>query len=423
MKDLCLVFLLVLSLLVFSGTPVNAQWNPFMGEWGRSGPRDLRIMTWNVEDGLCSSNDKTEGANNWTALALVISALKPDVLLIQEAGDNSGNGTGSYNDSVSDLSLTMDLFFNGGMDPYHGYSEVTAYIKKYAPSYDLPYLFVSVEGDGYNRNLIVSRFPFMDLNGDMQSTLSDIAYVIPDAYAPGGHGGIRGIQFAEIDVPRFFSSGDLVVGNCHLKAGSSSWDMQMRLDAAKNTAYYVDHLFNGAGEGIPDPYNTIIDYPPAATILFPLTPVIIGGDFNEDESYNDRDGPVLWVARAQYDQGSGNDGTDRDRSDSVFDSAVHPITGARSTIGSTETKFDYLILQDSIVTLVRAYVFDSTDLDPNVLPPEVNLFFIPEMISAAASDHKPVIIDLQLPETNAIPLMEKDQAGRINNAEFVYSAE
>ena len=77
-----------------------AQWNPDMGQWGKEDPRDVRVMTWNVQDGLCSSNDKVEELDNWAALARIVAAMKPDILLIQEAGDNTGNGTGSGVDSV-----------------------------------------------------------------------------------------------------------------------------------------------------------------------------------------------------------------------------------------------------------------------------------------------------------------------------------
>ncbi|MHC4945867.1 MAG: endonuclease/exonuclease/phosphatase family protein, partial [Planctomycetota bacterium] len=284
-------FVFVPAIVFLHMTIASAQWDPWQGLWEKSHELDLRIMTWNVGDGICSTNFKTEAFNNWTALAVIIAALKPDILLIQEAGDNSGNGTGIEGDNVDDLLITLELFFHGGLDPFHNHMPVTAYVRKYAPHYDLPHLFVSEETDGYNRNVILSRFPFFDLNGDSKSLLSDIPFLLPHAYAPGGTGGVRGFQFAEISLPHWIYPGDLVVGNGHLKAGNEPEEMEARLRAGQNVAYFIDHLYNGAGMGIPDPYDKILDNPAAQTILEEGTPVIIGGDWNEDEYVNGRDGP------------------------------------------------------------------------------------------------------------------------------------
>ena len=96
------------ALLALAGS-ARAQWSPAAGEWLESDARDLRVMTWNVEDGLCSSNPKREGANNWTALARIVAALQPDVLILQECGDNTGNGTGGGVDSVAQLHAWLAL--------------------------------------------------------------------------------------------------------------------------------------------------------------------------------------------------------------------------------------------------------------------------------------------------------------------------
>src|SRR5690242_7976662 len=88
------------AFLVLLSTAAHAQWNPPGGQWGKVDPADLRVMTWNVQDGICSSQPKLEGNNSWCALARLVAALKPDVLILQETGDNSGNGTGSGSDSV-----------------------------------------------------------------------------------------------------------------------------------------------------------------------------------------------------------------------------------------------------------------------------------------------------------------------------------
>ncbi len=406
--------LAALFLAVAFATPSTlAGWDPAQGEWGKNDSAYIRVMTWNVKDGLCSTNDKQEGTNNWTALAAIVASLQPDVLILQEAGDNDGNGTGSYGDSVSDLLTTIDLFLNGGNDPFNGYVPVTAYVEKYAPGYTLPYIFVSSETDGYNRDVIASRFPFVDLNGDGRSQLSDMPYVNADQYAPGGDGGIRGFQLAELDLPDGDYPGDLVVGNSHLKAGSDSSDKAQRLEAGQNIAYLIDYWFNGAGTGSPDPNGKINDSPQATQILGSDTPVIWGGDWNEDEATNGRDGPALWMVRAQSTQ---NDGTDRDRTDSVYDTSTDPISGSRDT--SSWGKLDYLGHQDSIATQRLGFVFNSASLSSSQRPPELNNFPNPSQASSYASDHKPVIGDFEvavLSGNNPLPDIKiNGQDGPIN---------
>lgn len=386
----------VLSLLFLASllaVPAPAwQWAPGAGQWGKAEPTDLRVMTWNVADALCRTNPKVEGGNNWTACARIVAALRPDVLLLQECGDNSGNGTGSGVDSVSQLTTVLDRFVNGGTDPFLGGS-VSAYVRKYAPDYELPYVFVSQSHDGFNRNAILSRYPFADLNGDGAATLSNIPNVSAHLYSPGGDGGIRGFQFAEIDLPDWVYAGDLVVGNAHLKAGGSSDDQQQRNVAARNVAYYVDHLLNGAGLGVPDPFDRIADSPPAQTILPPNTPIVLGGDWNEDELTNGQKGPADWLTKASATGCC--DGTDRDRSDMTFDSAEHFFTGNRGTfLGS---KLDYLAWQDSIVGLRLATVFDTVGTPPGALPPELSGFPGPQNASTIASDHRVVLVDMILP--------------------------
>jgi endonuclease/exonuclease/phosphatase family metal-dependent hydrolase len=386
------IIVLVWSAARWCAVPAMAQWNPPGGEWGKADAAHVRVMTWNIHDHVCRTADKSEGFNGWTALARIIAALRPDVWIVQEAGDNSGNGTGSGADSVDQLTTTFELFFCGGDDPFLG-GTVTAYVQKYAPDYDLPYIFVSTKTDNYNRNVILSRFPLVDLNGDTLAQRSD-CNVQADEYAWGGaleH--YRGFMFAELDLPDSAYAGDLVVGNAHLKSGSQQSDQDWRERAARNTAYYIDYLFNGAGTEIPDPHDKIEDDPPAATVLPAHTAVIVGGDWNEDELTDGRKGPAEWLTMAATC--GGTDGTDRDRSDMTYDDARNPYDDARMTWGND--KFDYLAWQDSIAVLANAFIFYTTGLPPAWYPPEIVSFPSPAQISAVASDHRPVLADFGLP--------------------------
>ena len=375
--------------------PAAAQWNPSAAQWGKDDPADVRILTWNVSDTVCSSNCKAQAPNDWTAVAVTLAALQPDVLVLQECGDNSGNGTGSGVDSVSNLSLTLSLLLHGGFDPFQG-AAVGAWVQKYAPAFDLPFVFVSSSTDGFNRNAILSRWPFADLNGDGKATLSDFQ-MQADKYVPSsGGGGIRGYGVAEINLPDGAYAGDLVIGNSHLKAGSAGSDHDERVQAAQRIAYFIHHLYGGAGGTVPDPNGKILDTPAAATIASPTTPVISAGDWNENEDTNGTKGPAEWIIAAELMGDGGGDGTDRDTSDMTRDAATDWFTGNPNSIGNT--KFDYIAWQDSLATLRRAVIFNSQTIPIGDQPPELAGFPASyTLVSSTASDHRAVFADLRLP--------------------------
>jgi len=369
----------------------SGQWDPNNGDWGKEDSRDLRVMTWNVQDGVCRTNPKDDAFNSWNGLVRIVASLKPDVLILQECADNSGNGTGSGADSVSQLEIVGDLFVNGGNDPFLG-GTVGSYIKKFVSGYDLPYIYVSSNTDNFNRNMIFSRYPIEDINNGGGATIPNFV-LLPDEYQSGGSGGIRGFMFAEINLPDDIYAGDLVVGNAHLKAGGSSSDFNQRRVAALNTAYYIDYYYNGAGTGVSDPNSRVI-VPTTGDVLDANTPVIWGGDLNQNPSATS---PSAIVTQAEF--AGGTDGTDRDRSDSVFSSPSQPISGDTSTQGSS-SRLDYLCWQDSIVGVRREFIFRSTGSGMNTskLPEPARSYPInPNAISGIASDHRPVVVDFIMP--------------------------
>lgn len=376
----------------------HGQWNPAVGQWGRTDFRDVRVMAWNVRDAVCSTNTKAEGANNWCAVARIIASMKPDVLVMEECGDNSGNGSGGSADSQATLTTTLRLLIDGGADPFNGGVQVGAYVRKYDPALSYPYVYASGNSDGFNRNVIISKFPFADLNGDGRSTYDQFANSA-DLYAPGGGSGIRGWTVGELNLTASGYRGNLVIGASHLKSGGAASDFSDRLTAAQNIAYYIDYWYNGAGGTVPDPRGRIADFPQATRILDPYTPVIWGGDFNEDERDNGRDGPVLWMTRAQSTAG---DGTDRDRTDCTYDDSRDPLNSSsanRNTQGSS--KLDYLCYQDSIAVLRRSFVYNSVSGGPPAYPPEMIGYPTVALASTTASDHRPVIGDFILPLPDA----------------------
>ena len=367
-----------------------AAWNPAAGDWGKTASTDVRVMAWNVLDGIRASVNKTTGTNNWHAIVRTIALLQPDVVIFEETGDNGCSGCV---DSVATLLTVCDQLIHGG-------GGATIYVQLYAPGYDLPYVFVSSETDGFNRNIIMSRYPFTDLNGDTKSIYPDIPTVSAAAtWAPGGDGGIRGFMFAEIDLPNATYSGNLVFGGAHLKAGSNSSDHTQRVTAAQNVSWFIDQWYNGAGTGTVDPTNTISDVPAATAILGPLTPVVIGGDWNEDEGSNGSTrGPEAWLSEGQFPEPT-LDGVDRDRTDmnSTFNLATD-LAGDFDTRGSST--LDYLAWQDSIATHRRAVIFNSANISTFGYPtpsPEWDGIGFPSTISAIASDHLAIFVDLIVP--------------------------
>ena len=381
-------------LLSVGGLCASAQWNPSNGQWSKNDPNHLRVMTWNIRDAICSSNAfKTDSFGAWNALVRVVAAFQPDVLILQECGDNNAySGSGSV-DSVGNLTTTLELFMHGGNDPFiAGNPAVTSYVQKFVPAYDLPYIVVSDQHDGFNRNVVMSRYPLADLNGDTRTNITNF-FLFADAYQTGGNAQIRGFQFVEIDLPNAVYAGDLVVGNGHLRSGGASSDLAERLKAAQNIAYYIDYLFNGAGTGTPDPNAKILDSPAATSILGANTPVIWGGDLNEDEQTNGRKGPAEWMTNAAST--GGTDGTDRDRTDSAADTATEPFGGSRTTQGSS--KLDYILYQNSVATPAVQAVFNSSQVPAGKHPFPVSTFPIgASAVSGTASDHRPVIVDFVL---------------------------
>ena len=213
-------------------------------------------------------------------------------------------------------------------------------------------------------------------------------------------------QGLEIDLPDETYEGDLVIGNAHFKAGGSSSDRAERLAAGQIVAYAIDYLYNGAGTGMPDP-NQRIPFPSPTTILDENTPVIWGGDWNEDESTNGRKGPAEWMTRAEFT--GGTDGTDRDRSDSTYDDARDPFNNDEDTRGSS--KLDYIAWQDSVVEGVRRqFIFNSATPPQTAQLPEPLRGFpsAPVIASSVAADHLPVIVDFQLPLAKAGPCSPAD---------------
>ncbi len=406
---LALAAVLALSLL---SSAAHAQWNPPTGQWRKAELGHLRVMTWNVGDGLRSQIVKTEGLNQWTALARIVASLRPDVILLQECADNNGV------DSVANMQTVLNLFMDGGTDPFLG-GAVTSYVKLYAPDYDLPTRIVGTVDDGFNRNCIMSRFPLGDINGSGNAVDQNFLVSAPGgAYWTSGNAEIRGIIIAEFNLPDDVWVGDLVCTCSHLKSGSDAASRDQRARVGPRIAYFLDAQYNGLGTGNPDPDNRVVSPGNPTSILSPGTPIVWGGDLNEDENTNGRRGPADYMAFGASQGGA--DGCDRDRTDATYDAAVDLFTGSRAT--QSGSKIDYLLWHDSVATQVRAFVFNSSTIisGGGQFPPE--LVGMPGgggLASGIASDHRPVIMDLSVPLVPKKPkcIADWDGNGIVNSSD------
>ena len=351
----------VLAVVVAAAAQPVRAFDPAAGDWGKSDPTHVRIMTFNVQDGIgigvsTTPATPTSVGSQWAYIGLIAQALEPDVICLQEIEPSSTvAGTQTWVQNWAD-----EYFGPGVMNVY-----------------------VSTAWDSFNRNVNLSRYPFADLNGDDIANYHDIFVLpgpggIPPGTPGGGH--IRGWAQSEIDLPDAIYRGDLFVGNSHLKAGGTSDDQTERLVAAQNIAYWINNALNQHAAPFAPPLP-----------LEPMTPVVLCGDMNQDSLSS---GPIPWLRGYTS---AANDGTDRDLTEMLVAPAVEPFSGSDATHDSGN-RYDYIIVQDSIATVADAFVFNSLAASQHgVLPPALAGVMSGNNASTFASDHRAVVVDLALP--------------------------
>ncbi len=360
----------VIAAILGVTSPISA-YDPQNGEWERSDPTHVRVMTWNVRQHVGPGVNTTPASDTqggptyaYDYAGRIVAAMDPDVLCLQEI---------VHNGSTALVTAAVQTFCDTYLGP--GWS-----------------VFVGAENDGFIRNAICSRYPFIDLNG-VGATRNDMNTLRPGpgGIPIGGDGGIRGWPQAGINLPDATYASDLYVGCSHLKSGGTSDDLAQRLRAGTNMAYFVNYFLNAGTD--PDGINLA---GPLPTSPLPAgAPVILMGDFNEDEDTNGRDGPVKWIS--EWLPGVANDGTDRDATAARPDMATEPFTGTRRT-QNFGNKLDYIIVQDSIATVVEEFTFSSQDAANNGALPATLVGIVQGAFgSGFASDHWPVILDLIVP--------------------------
>ncbi len=357
--------LLVASVLFCAATPASA-FDPANGDWAKDDPDNLRVMTYNVYQGIGVGMSTTPATANTIGsqhayLGLICAALDPDVLCLQEIKCET---PATQAQAQTALQTWANSYLGTGR-----------------------HVYVSSATDGHNRNAVVSRYPFADLNGDGQALRHDIFLFpgpddLPPGTPPGGH--LRGWLQAEIDLPDDVYRGDILVVSGHLKCCGGAANMAERLTAAQNMAYWINASFND---------TTDIFSPPQP--LADATPVVLCGDLNEDEDANGRYGPVAWLAGWTP---TPDDGTDRDDTSMQVAAAAEPFNGSLKTyLGSS--RLDYVLTQDAIAPVASAFLFDSQRAAQHgALPATLATVLNGANASTLASDHLPVIVDLGLPK-------------------------
>lgn len=344
------------------------------GDYSKNDPAYVRVMTFNVAQHL---GDPFEPTTPWTqsqigaplsAINLIIEALDPDVLLLQEVGDI---------DNGIPYSTAQTALLNWRNANRPGFS-----------------VWLSPDG-GSIHNAILSRWPFVDINGDGLATNIDIPVLLPGPggdWPVGGDGGIRGWTQAEINLPDAAYAGDLYVGCSHFRAGSG-FDVQ-RIRAAKNIAAYILYGLNLGSDPLGlFPVGTLPSQPLEST-----TPIVWGGDFNSVEGLT----PVNILQ--SNNPAVTDDGTDRDGGASWRSDGAAAFDGTTWTWSST-SRLDWMYVQDSLAQVDAAFIFDTTRMPTNQLtlqitqgaPPNAVGLFENARISAIASDHRPVVVDVIMP--------------------------
>lgn len=343
------------------------------GDYSKNHPDLVRVLTWNVLQHL---GDPGESTTPWTsnqigsplsAVNLVIQALDPDIILLQECGDIDSNTSRSQ--VVAALNTWRNL--------------------------QRPGFFVVVgNSSGSIQNAIISRWPLSDLNGDGTTSAADLPFISggPGGWPTGGNGGIRGWVQAEINLPDAVYHGDLYVGSSHFKA-LSGFDSE-RIAASRNISAYIQFALNLGN----DPLNIIPDSAQPPQPLGVTTPVVWGGDFNAVDSAAPID--IL----KSNNPASATDGTDRDGGPAWRSDAAAAFNGTTYThqMGS---RLDYIFIQDHIASINATFIFDTGRMPRNSqtlqitqgAPINMAGLLQNSRISAFASDHYPVVTDIELP--------------------------
>jgi endonuclease/exonuclease/phosphatase family metal-dependent hydrolase len=365
------------------------------GDYSKNNPNHIRVMTWNVFQHL---GDPGEPNTPWTgaqigsavaAINLIVAALDPDILLLQECGDIPTSP--SYTTVLS----TLQSWRNANR----------------------PGFAVHVGNEGGSIHCaILSRWPFASINGDGISTHHDMPSLLAGPggdWPQGGDGGTRGWVQGEINLPDASYLGNLYVGCSHFEAGGTAGEEALRVRAAKNIAAYIQYALNLGT----DPLNIIPDASQPPQALAANTPVVWGGDFNTALGTNPVD-----ILRS-HNPAVGTDGTDRDGGDAWRSDSATAYNGTTAT-HSGGSRLDWILCQDSIAPVNATFIFDTNRI-PRIgatmhvdkTPPNMIGLLNNYLISQVASDHFPVVADIAVPVPVVLSSVQISGPGAVDSGQ------
>jgi endonuclease/exonuclease/phosphatase family metal-dependent hydrolase len=345
---------LLLLILLLRPLPLQA-YHPGIGSFNREDPQAIRLLTYNLERKFLVGT-----ADENAAFDRLILATQPDVLALQEVADAT---------TPTDLTTRMEQLLGGAWFANTGRS------------------------DGFIKNAVVSRYPFLD-EGD-------------DSIPPSE---LRALTWAHIDLPNSTYPTDLYVISVHFKASSGASNDARRQITADAAANWIADLTRPGGQ----------------TTLPANTPILITGDFNIRDTFSQQPWLTLLSGDIQNEDTYGPDrpgdwdGTPLaeflPRNPYNHSFLTHPSNGTLPT-----ARLDRFAYTDSALRILQGFILsDSTmttsqrtafGLNPGDTLVSDHLPFVVDLLPAALPITVPEYGDLIVSEIMADPTLVADSAG------------
>ena len=288
----------------------------------RSPTSQLRVLEWNVSHSTF--------ATRRDEIVRILSALRPDVLLLTEMEDDI---------TVEELGRFLE--------------------RSGIPEASVPEHVVYGQGGGEERSVVVSRFPLSGL-----PSLNDLRYPIMDPLEVLGTGAVA----AQLDKGISAAGAVVRVGDLRLLVASLGLESKgHRADDLQEKMRRIQAM-------------AIASATAAARSSRSVDAVIIAGDFNLVVT----DQPLLTVQ--QY---AGSSVEPLTIVNALQLDGLSNQTWFRPDVPLAPSRLDYLMYSAGSLQLDRSFVFDSRDLTPRW----TQHHGLSEDLSVTASDHFPIVVD------------------------------
>ncbi|MGF1572407.1 MAG: endonuclease/exonuclease/phosphatase family protein [Sumerlaeia bacterium] len=305
--------------------PSAQAFSPGDGDFSKQNPDYIRVLSYNLEKKFITGTVEENAA-----LDRILTTIQPDVMCLQEVVPGI---------STAELAARLESVLGGTWAVNLGTS------------------------DGFNRNVVASRFPFISQGNDSNPASE-----------------LRGLTWAYIDLPDDQYTTDLYAISVHWKAsGGASNDArrQIMADAAAN--WFADLTTPGGRATLPQ-----------------NTPIMIVGDFNIADSFSQQPWETLLSGNIQDNQTYGPDRPgDWDGSQiaeflvrDVYDLDFHTFPSGSNNPGS---RLDRIAYTDSVATAAQGFILNDLSMTTQQRANAGLLF-----ADTAAADHLPFAVDFAL---------------------------